>query len=224
MTLVAFNIENPESVAHELEEANRRLAREREVPESVLDLLSAFAAQVGETETRAVAEQLDPLIWIDLQQAAIRALTARDEGDPREQRRKVRVALEALRFLLARLAEAQPAGEQQPIEDVIRWFDQAVHVRQGRKAELMGVSERTYQRWISEDTGHPSADDEWRIRVVARIVIQLRHALTGPGVVEWFARPRDDLDGQRPVDLLRDPEATSRLIALATAVRAGGAA
>ena len=96
---------------------------------------------------------------------------------------------------------------------------------QPRKAELLRVSPRTYQRWISErDSAQPSSDDERRLRVVARIVNQLRHSLTGPGVVDWFEYARADLDGETPSAALDDPDKLEPLIVAAAASRGSIAA
>lgn len=40
---------------------------------------------------------------------------------------------------------------------------------------------------------------------MARLVAILRHAWTEDGIVAWFHRPRRDLQGQRPIAVLKDP-------------------
>jgi hypothetical protein len=117
-------------------------------------------------------------------------------------------------------------SEDRPIGDVVRWLDDKLGaVAQPRKAELLDVAGRTYQRWLSEhESATPSGDDEWRVRLVARIVNQLRHSLSGPGVVEWFAHARDELDGQSPKDLLSSPDRAEDLLNVALASRASVAA
>jgi hypothetical protein len=59
---------------------------------------------------------------------------------------------------------------------------------------------------------------------VARIVNQLRHSLTGPGVVEWFEHPRADLAGAAPSAVLDDPGKLELLITAAAASRGNIAA
>src|SRR5919197_176445 len=61
-------------------------------------------------------------------------------------------------------------------------------------------------------------------RVLPRLVNQLRHSLTGPGVVEWFERGRADLDGASPADALDDPGRLEPLLAAAAASRGNVAA
>ena len=112
-----------------------------------------------------------------------------------------------MRFLFARIADREPIGEDRPAHEVALWLDATLaSVSQPRKAELLHVSPRTYQRWISDQEAvRPSGEDERRLRIVARIVNQLRHSLTGPGVVDWFEHPRADLGGATPVRCPRRP-------------------
>jgi uncharacterized protein (DUF2384 family) len=224
MPAIAFDLRNPELVAHELAEANRRLAREDAVSASILELIRDVCEQIADIEAREL-EAIDPYLWIELQQAALKTLGALGEGDPRAERRQVRIGLEQLRFLLTRLAEREPVAEDRPITEVARWLDQVIAAPQRRKAEILGVGERTYQRWIAVGSPTvPDAQDERALRLLARIVNQLRHSLGGAGVVDWLEHPRDELGNARPIDLLRDATATERLLTLAVATRAVAAA
>src|SRR5437763_7504335 len=143
---VAFDIRNPEAVTRELSEANQRLAREAEVPRSILNLLEDLSLSIGDTDARSLGS-VDPFLWINIQAAALRAQHAAHLEDERAQRRAIRLSLEELRFLFARLGERQPVAEDQPIKDVLLWLDSKLDVPQKRKADLLGVGERTYQRW-----------------------------------------------------------------------------
>jgi uncharacterized protein (DUF2384 family) len=194
------------------------------VPRSILDLIEDLSVAIGDTDATSL-ESVDPYAWISVQAAALRAQHAVHVDDEREQRRAVRIALEEIRFLFARLAERQPVAEDQPVKEVLSWLDTKLGVPQKRKADLLGVGERTYQRWVSRsETAAPEGPQELRARIVARITAQLRHVLTGPGVVEWFETPRQELDGAAPIDLLFDASATERLLELAVAPRAFSAA
>jgi uncharacterized protein (DUF2384 family) len=224
MPLVAFDLRHPELVAHELEEANRRLAREEEVPASITGLIGELAEQIADADARDL-QAIDPYLWIELQQAALRALAALREDDVRAQRRQIRISLEQLRFLLTRLAERQPVSDDRSPNEVARWLDDVLAVSQQRKAELLGIGSRTYQRWISESNPTtPDADDEHVLRLLARLVNQLRHSLGGTGVVEWLEHQHDELDGARPIDALRDPDAIEPLLSLAVSTRSIAAA
>ena len=224
MSAIAFDIRQPEALAHEIGEANQRLARETAVPPSIIGLIGDLSDAIAEADNATVS-LIDPSLWIQIQAAALRAQRAATFDDDREQRRAVRISLEQLRFLFARLAERRPVAEDQPIKDVLAWLDDKLNVPQRRKADLLGVGERTYQRWISpSETAAPEAEQEHRVRVVARVTAQLRHVLTGAGVADWFETPLTGLDDRRPLDVLGDPAATEEVLHLAVAPRSFSAA
>jgi hypothetical protein len=224
MSAIAFDLRHPEIVAHEIGEANIRLSRERETPPSVVELVEGVADAIaaGDDDEAAL---VNPWLWIKLQSAAIRAQSAIREEEP-DRRRQLRLALEQMRFLFARIADREPIGEDRSAREVALWLDSKLaSVSQPRKAELLHVSSRTYQRWISDrDSARPTGEDERRLRIVARIVNQLRHSLTGPGVVEWFEHPRADLEGVTPSGVLDDPEKLELLMGAAAASRGNVAA
>jgi len=88
-------------------------------------------------------------------------------------------------------------------------------------AELLGVRRRTLPRW-QRQTGRPPGR---RLQLVARLVAILRHAWTEEGVVAWFHRPRRELGGRAPLDVLDDPAVDERaLISMARAGRSQHAA
>ena len=87
-------------------------------------------------------------------------------------------------------------------------------VRQADLADLLDVDPRTIRRWSSE----PGEADH-RLLLVAHLVAILRHAWTPKGVVGWFQRPRRDLDGKIPIDLLADPASERALLTAARSSR-----
>jgi hypothetical protein len=224
MSATAFDLRQPAALAHELGEANRRLARQADTPASVIGLVEEVTDAIAAGDEAHLAV-VNPWLWIRLQGAALRAQAALREADP-GRRRALRLALEQLRFLFSRIAEREPLGEDRPADEVAHWLDQALaSVSQARKANLLHVSPRTYQRWISDrDATSPAGQDERRLRMAARIVNQLRHSLTSPGVVEWFEQPRADLDGAAPRDVLDDSDKLDPLLAAAAASRGNVAA
>ena len=224
MSVVAFDLRDPSAVAERLGAANRTLAQRTETPEEVVGLVADLADAIATGEDDRVAA-VNPWLWIAVQGAALRAQSALREDDPRR-RRLLRLALEQLRFLFARIADRAPVGEDRPSVEIARWLDETLAtVSQQRKAELLGVGLRTFQRWIADRGGTtPGAADDRRLRVVARIVNQLRHSLTGPGVVDWFDYPRSDLGGARPAELLDDPGRLEQLLGAAAASRGNVAA
>jgi hypothetical protein len=224
MTVTALDIRDPAATAGRLAEANATLAERAETPPEVVRFVAGLAEAIAAGGERDLAA-VNPWVWIAIQAAALRAQAALGKSDP-ERRRELRVAIEQLRFLFARLAERREIGEDRPAAEVARWLDRALPgIAQAQKAELVGVGVRTFQRWTAErGATRPGGEDERRLRVVARIVNQLRHSLTGPGVVDWFAHPRADLDGQRPLDALADPTRLEALLAAAAASRGNVAA
>jgi hypothetical protein len=222
MSATAFDLRQPAAIEHDLGEANRRLAREPKTPASVIGLVEDVTDAIATGQEHELAV-VNPWLWIQVQGVALRAQSALREDDPKRCR-QLRLALEQMRFLFARIAEREPIGEDRPANDVARWLETTLPaVSQQRKARLLHVSLRTYQRWVAGTT-KPSGDEERRLRVVARIVNQLRHSLTGPGVVEWFERSRADLDGVSPAGALEDPDRLELLLAAAAASRGNVAA
>jgi uncharacterized protein (DUF2384 family) len=85
-------------------------------------------------------------------------------------------------------------------------------------SEPTGVSIRQLQRRRHDGGGVSSH----RLQIVARLVACLRHAWTDQGVYSWFERPRPELDGHAPVELLDDPDRERDLLLLARAGRVEG--
>jgi hypothetical protein len=224
VSATTFDLKHPSLVTHELGEANRRLAGVVDTPPSVIALIEDVTDAIAEGDEHELAV-VNPWLWIRVQGAALRAQAALREDDP-QRRRQLRLALEQMRFLFARIAEREPIGEDQPANEVARWLEATLpSVSQQRKADLLRVGLRTYQRWISgSEASTPTGADERRLRVVARIVNQLRHSLTAPGVIEWFGHPRADLDGAPPADVVDDPDRLEALLAAAAASRGNVAA
>lgn len=223
----AFDIRNPEIVAHQLQEANQRLARVAEPPTWLRafirdlsdDLASADAADVGAA----------PDEWIAIQSAALRAqgVLLEDEEDERAQRRKLRLIVEELRFRLSRLAEQQPVNEDRPIKELAVWFERVVPVAHNDKAALFDVSGRTWERWASDaETAAPTGDAETLLRLLARLVYELRHTLSAGGAYRWAHKPLPDLDGRSALDVFTsgDPADIRRVFSLVGSVRSGAAA
>lgn len=151
--------------------------------------------------------------------AAFRAEKALRHDNATDRRRDVRIALEQFRHALRDITEAQPYGDDVPAREVLARTAETIAAPQKTLAELLGVSVRQLQRWLTEDGPEPAADDAARIRVVGQVVNQLRHSFTGPGAIAWFDRTHPVL-GRRPADLLDDPLAYPELRGAAGAVRA----
>lgn len=223
MSVTAFDIHNPETVVHDLQEATDRLRTSVTVPESVLGLVTDLCEDIANTDLNE-ASDVSPAAWIAVQAAALRAFAAIHEVDEGEQRRRLRLLIEELRFRLARLAEDQPIADGRPIKDVVRWLNQAWNASQNVKGELFGVSDRTWQRWASpNETSEPTGDQDRQIRLVARLVNDLRFLLTANGVLDWLTAELPDLGGRTPLDVVRDGEieGLQQLLAVVWRARSG---
>ena len=82
-------------------------------------------------------------------------------------------------------------------------------------AELLAVHPRTLLRWEA-GTGRPVR----RADLLLRLVVVLKEGWTSEGVYAWFMRPRRDLNGERPIDVLEDPAEEPALIRAARQGRA----
>lgn len=82
---------------------------------------------------------------------------------------------------------------------------------------LVGLSERQIQRRRRDEAASTP-----RLQIVTRLVAILRHAWSDQGVYLWFTRPRPDLDGRAPVDLLDDPARERSLLIAARSGRVQG--
>lgn len=201
----------------EANEATALLQRSPAVPDRVVEVLDDFAAALGAgVLSRSGAE---PHQMEVLSQAALHAQKGLLAGSDTERRRDVRVAFEQFRQVLRDLVENQPYGEQSPVRDVLVRTVETLAAPQKTTAQLLGVSVRQLQRWLSDEGVAAAGTEAARIRVVGQLVNQLRHVFTGPGVVAWFTRPHPVL-GQSPIELLNDPLAYPQLISAATAARA----
>lgn len=75
-----------------------------------------------------------------LQNAALSATRALQVEDEREQRRRLRVSLEQLHFLFARLAEGREVAEDRDPKEVARWLEAPNAALDGeRPADLLAA-------------------------------------------------------------------------------------
>ncbi len=210
-------------LARELDGANSLLAEEKVVPPQVVDLLEDLGDRADRMTSMDVGD-VDPYLVVAFQRGLIGALRALDLTDEPRRRRQLRVSIERMRQALRDFAEQVPVGEAESAKGIARWLVEVLDVPVGRIADLLNVSPRTYQRWLSRtDTTKPHGDDALRIRVAAHIANHLRHVYTGPGVMRWFERPHPELKGEAPILLLLHVERVNELINLAAASRSSAA-
>ena len=223
--LEAFaDLADPAVAARELQRLNDELARERTIPDAIGRTVRDILAAVDDTGLQRW-HSIDPQHAVVLLHSAVSAQRALEQPEDPAARDQLRLALETMRQALATLAEGEPIGDERTPKQVVQWLAERTEVPQARLARLLGTSPRQLQRWLAAgEAAHPEGDDARRVRLIARLVNQLRFVLTPAATVEWFTWPRTDLGGRRPQDLLRDPAAEPTLLALAAAMRgnAGG--
>jgi uncharacterized protein (DUF2384 family) len=216
---VTIALGRPEVAERLIRETNDELAQHRTIPRHVAaavrdltDAVLTIPASDRALLDRDVAELL--------LEGALGARRALDLPDRREARRELRVRLEQLREVFGELAERLPVRDERPIEDVTRWLAATLGASPTRLAELLGVSPRTVQRWLADTNPvRPSGEHALRLRVLARVVNNLRHMFTPEGVIVWLTHPHPGLGRKPPASLLGEPDAIPRLLEAAGAAR-----
>lgn len=213
------DLTRPAAAAAEIQRLNDRLARERTIPPTIVEAVRDVVAGVDETALGRW-EAVDPHHAVVVLRSAVSAQRALDAPDAPAARDRLRIALESIRQSLAAIAEREPVADERDPKEIVQWLAAHTEVSQARLAGLIGVSARQLQRWLSPtESARPDAGDARAVRVIARVVAQLRFVLTPAGTIEWFDWPRGDLDGRRPRDLLDDPAGEPALWTAAAAMR-----
>jgi hypothetical protein len=213
------DLSEPEAAASEIQRLNDRLAAERAIPAGIADAVRKLVAGVDQTNLRRW-EAIDPHHAVIVLHSAVSAQRALVDPDSSAGRDQLRVALESIRQSLAAIAEREPVSDERTPKQIMQWLAARTEVSQPTLADLIGVSARQLQRWLSESEAvQPEGDDARKVRVIARVVNQLRFVLTPAGAIDWFGWPRTDLDQRRPLDLLDDPAEEPTLAMIAGAMR-----
>lgn len=196
---------------------SQRMALSSGIPLDVGTVLGQLAARLPEPTSVWAVPAVDPYLVDSLTYGMMlcyRALTL-----PRAERRiELRIGLEHCRQALAYILEEAPVAEDRPAGEIARWLIEALESGHADIAEVLGVSARTLQRW-SAGTSTPAGPEVARLRLVARLVNNLRHAMTSTGALLWLREPHVDLDGRAPAALLDEPGAYLMLLQLAARTR-----
>lgn len=125
------------------------------------------------------------------------------------------VGIERVRHVIRDALDEFVGGASADRRRLLQELDRSLPgIRQVDVAELLAVTPRTIHRW-SNQAGEP----EHRLQLVTRLVAVLRHAWTPKGILAWFHRPRRDLDGKAPIELLDDPSSERALLSSARSSR-----
>lgn len=198
-------------------EATVALRRDRHgIPEPVVALVDSLAEVLHADAPESI--DLHPSFTAPLFAGALRASEALRLSDRPAARANLRIALEQVRHALRDIDDEAPVAEPVDVAQVLRRLVDELGLPQSELAPLLGISTRQLQRWLAAGGPSPSGHDEARVRTVARLVNQLRHSFTAPGVPAWFRREHPQL-GAAPIDLLDDPLDYPRLLAAARGAR-----
>jgi hypothetical protein len=152
---------------------------------------------------REVPPDLDPAALAEIRGRLIdglQAINALDETRPLDAVDLFVVHAEAVRHIVRDALDGQPDGDESDARQLLDGISRRLPgVSRKELGQLIGVGERQVQR-LSKDGGAPSR----RLQLVARLVSLLFRAWTPGGVVAWFYRRRDDLEGKAPIDVLDD--------------------
>jgi hypothetical protein len=209
-----FDLAKPHESAERLWRLNMELAEQPAVTSEIRGRARAFLEAMERSDLGAW-DEIDPRHALLAHRAAMAALAALDRAD----RDALRMALDGLTQALDAIAEGEPVSDARSGKELVQFLATMTEASQARLAELLGVSLRQFQRWLSPtERAEPEGDDLRKVRAVARIVNQLRFSLTPAGAVDWFWWR---LPGRRtaPVDLLRDPAQLPELLRQASSLR-----
>ena len=212
------DLSRPSEAAGELHELSMQLAYHETIPPEIQADVRELTDAVDRHE--GSWQSVDPHYIEILLRATLSAQLALMEPDLPESRDRLRFALDGLASAFDAIAESRPVSDERTGKELVNWLAERTEVSQAELAKLLGVSPRQFQRWLSPaEKAGPEGADLRRVQQIARIVNQLRFALTPAGVIDWFTWQLPDLAGERPIDLLDDPERLPVLIGIAADMR-----
>lgn len=202
------------------------LASSAEGGEIELPLDSEYVERFVETAQRLSSQihkdlppDLDPEALAEIRGRIIdglEALNELDESRPLDSVDRFFVHAEAVRHVVRDALDGQPKGDESDARELIDGIsEQLPGVTRKEFGRLIGVGERQVQR-LAKSGGRPSR----RLQIVSRLVSLLHRSWTPAGVVAWFYRRRDELNGKAPVDVLDDVEYERSLMRAARGGRA----
>lgn len=129
----------------------------------------------------------------------------------------IMVHLEAIRHVVRDAVDGHVAPETDARPMLVALEDKLPRITRKDLGQLLGTSDRSIQRTLKSPAPVPPAR---RLVIVARLVEILRRGWTPEGVVAWFFRPRAELDGKAPFDVLDDVDSERALLSAAKQGRA----
>lgn len=205
-----------EGVKAAFEEALEEVARHPEIDGSAQNRLVEIGRRLADLKPQLEAADLSYEQRATLYSALVDVNTAMSaESDNLDRFEAALVGIERVRHVIRDALDEFVGGATADRRKLLLELNHSLPgVRQADIAELLAVDPRTIRRWAAEP-GEP----EHRLQLITHLVAVLRHAWTPKGVLAWFKRPRRDLDGKTPIDLLNDPGAERALLSSARSSR-----
>jgi hypothetical protein len=181
-----------------------KAAVQEEVDPSFFDRFRDTSRRLFDLNDELHEEDFDPRVLAEFRGIIINAIkdvAEAEEDRPLDTVDALLIHAEQLRHLVRDALDGHVGGVGQSSKEVMESLREILpSIRHVELAALLGRSQRQVQRWSTHEGAPPR-----RLELVARIAALLRHSWTEEGVVAWFFRPRQDLGGKKPVDLLDDP-------------------
>lgn len=207
-----------DSLFERLQDAGAALAVSDTVSPDVEGALQALVDALPDAPESLGAA--DPYLVSALYASTMRGLDALREGDGRVRRRELRAPLERARQALRDLIVNEPVMDDKAATELVIWLLELHQIPRTELARVLGVAPKTLQRWADPETASsPKGAEARRVRVLAKVVNQLRWSFSPTGVIEWLERPHPALKGEEPRTLLDDPDGGATLLRLAGATR-----
>ncbi|MGE4425513.1 MAG: hypothetical protein AB7G37_03560 [Solirubrobacteraceae bacterium] len=176
-------------------------AQQGAIDPELLDRLSETLRQLVVAANDGLVPPLDAETSNELRRRMLNLVTidADDRRAPLDVADEALMEAEAIRHIVRDVLDGRLAA----------WTSTRDHLRQldawlprvpvSQLAQLLGVDRRTVTRMRSDDRP-PTA----RLELVWRLVALLHRSWTDEGVVAWFQRPRTELAGRTPLDVIGD--------------------
>jgi hypothetical protein len=207
-------------VVNEWAEKLLTLLREAHLPDDYVQRWRQTASRLSDAIESSVPPNLDSEHVAEIRGellAILRKGLEDDHGEPLDYLESALLHLEAIRHIVRDALDQHVLGEHDA-RSIIRSLETALP-RVGRKelANLIGVSDRSIQRILAETA---PVEPQRRLLLVGRLAELLQRGWTPEGVIAWFSRTRDDLDGKTVLEAIDDPEYEQAIFALARHGRA----
>jgi hypothetical protein len=193
-------------------ELSAALADSREIPGFVVSGVLAINAMYTDAKDAGLPNSLATERVSD----AIRTLEAA-VLEPAEDRSRKEISLKLgnVRDALYDLMEQSHVADDRLFADIIRWLAETTdEVPRAELAQVLSVNEKTLTRWLHEGRS-PGVANNFRVRAIAKLVNELGHTMTTPGLMLWLSRPKASLGGATPVEHIEGEDELSAVLELA---------